>query len=175
MIAAVVAFGPGGGTAAGVIIQAISLAFLAAIAWVASSCTASTGWPSTRWANADGPPCTRPPPCWRSPSPPPIACGASSLGEVAWLILVGGREVYAVLRGSSSLLGPRAARVTASQRRRLISPARAATGIPLSTAFPETASIELLVGEHVAVDAGVRGGDRACGVPGRRGPSRGGG
>ncbi len=35
-LAAVVAIAPGGGTAAGVIIQAVSLAFLAALAWVGS-------------------------------------------------------------------------------------------------------------------------------------------
>ncbi|HEX8975164.1 MAG TPA: hypothetical protein VF781_01525 [Solirubrobacteraceae bacterium] len=36
VIAAVVAFAPGGGTSAGVIRQAVSLAFLATIAWLAS-------------------------------------------------------------------------------------------------------------------------------------------
>ncbi|HEY2006499.1 MAG TPA: hypothetical protein VGG87_08605 [Solirubrobacteraceae bacterium] len=36
VIAAIVAFAPGGGTSAGVVRQAVSLGFLAAIAWLAS-------------------------------------------------------------------------------------------------------------------------------------------
>ncbi len=61
LIAAVVVIVPGGGTGANVLTQAVSLAFLAALAWFASSCTASTATRWTRSAIGAGPSSTSPP------------------------------------------------------------------------------------------------------------------
>ena len=57
-------------------------------------------------------------------------------------------------------------------RRRAPATGTTATGIPLSTALPESASTCALVGEQVRVDAGVRAGDAQPRAAARRGPSR---
>jgi hypothetical protein len=94
VIAAVVAFAPGGGTTAAVLVQAISLAFLGAVGWVASVIyrqhrTAIYSLGESRRASL-----------YAAAAVLTITLTAtkrlwaSSLGGVAWLVLVGG-AVYA--------------------------------------------------------------------------------
>jgi hypothetical protein len=90
VIAAVVAFAPGGGTSAGVVIQAVYLAFLGAVVWLGSVMyrqhrtaiySLGEGRRATLYAAAAVLTITL------------IATKrlwASSLGGVAWLVLVGG-------------------------------------------------------------------------------------
>jgi hypothetical protein len=94
VVAAIVAFAPGGGTTAGVIVQAVSLAFLGAIAWFASLMyrqhrVAIYSLGERRRAAL-----------YAAAAILTITLTgtsrltASSLGSVAWLILIGG-SVYA--------------------------------------------------------------------------------
>ena len=64
VLAGLVALLPGGGTGASVALQAVSLAFLGALAWIASITYRQRRPSSTRWATGDGRPSTQPRP-WR--------------------------------------------------------------------------------------------------------------